>query len=146
MVIGTFFSCQKDTINPDPLATITSNNADPSRNAENSLNSTANLSTDSLDYPAAIDTYIASNYPDANIISVSEENDGYEVSLDNDLDVLFDAQGQFINEETDLNGTSTEEEGDSEDDDTEEEDDSEDDGTEEEEDSEDDGTEEEDGE
>ena len=52
------------------------------------------------DYPAAIDEYVAQNYPDASIEEVELEDDGtYEVELDNDVELIFDADGNFLEEE-----------------------------------------------
>lgn len=52
------------------------------------------------DYPASIDDYIRLNYPDAVIDEVELEDDGsYEVELDNDVELLFDADGNFLEEE-----------------------------------------------
>ena len=52
------------------------------------------------EYPAAIDEYVALNYPDAMIDGVELEEDGsYEVELDNEVELLFDADGNFLEEE-----------------------------------------------
>lgn len=52
------------------------------------------------EWPAAIDDYITQNYPDAMIEKVELEDDGsYEVELDNGVEVYFDADGNFLEEE-----------------------------------------------
>ena len=48
------------------------------------------------DYPAAIDTYIAANYPNATIDEVELEDGNYEVELSDGTELLFDKDGNFI--------------------------------------------------
>lgn len=49
------------------------------------------------EWPVAIDDYVANNYPDAEIDEVELNGDGtYEVELDNDTELLFDADGNFL--------------------------------------------------
>ena len=51
------------------------------------------------EYPAAIDEYIAQNYPDATIEEVYTDEEGaYLIVLTNDLYLVFDANGQFLEE------------------------------------------------
>lgn len=56
------------------------------------------------DLPQAILDYLAANYPDNSIIEAEREDDGtYEVTLNNGLEILFDAEGNFL-EADDHNG------------------------------------------
>ncbi|MDG2451087.1 MAG: PepSY-like domain-containing protein [Saprospiraceae bacterium] len=49
------------------------------------------------DYPSAKDDYVAANHPDASIVEVELEDDGsYEVELDDDTEIVFDADGNFV--------------------------------------------------
>ncbi len=50
------------------------------------------------EWPAAIDEYIASNYPDAQIEEIELNNKEYEVELDNGVELLFDLDGNFLAE------------------------------------------------
>ena len=45
--------------------------------------------------PAAIATHIQANYPDAMILKIDKEHDGYEVELANGLELKFNKQGVF---------------------------------------------------
>lgn len=47
-------------------------------------------------YPAAIDTYVAANYPGRYIAEIQRDARGYEVDLDNDVDLLFNPEGAFL--------------------------------------------------
>ncbi|NJW53079.1 PepSY-like domain-containing protein [Salinimicrobium oceani] len=56
------------------------------------------------DLPQAVRDYITANYPDYSIIEAEKEDDGtYEVTLNNGLELHFDAQGNFL-EADDHNG------------------------------------------
>lgn len=56
------------------------------------------------DLPQAVRDYISANYPDNSIIEAEREDDGtYEVTLNNGVEIEFDAQGNFI-EADDHNG------------------------------------------
>lgn len=46
--------------------------------------------------PAAILSYVKTNYPDAFITQISKERKGYDVELNNDLDLEFDKKGNFL--------------------------------------------------
>lgn len=46
--------------------------------------------------PASIVTYVATNYPNAQISDISKERDGYEVELTNGIDLDFDSSGTFL--------------------------------------------------
>jgi hypothetical protein len=49
------------------------------------------------DYPSAIDDYVAANHPNATNVKVELEDDGtYEVELDDDTEIVFDADGNFV--------------------------------------------------
>ncbi|MFK7933362.1 MAG: PepSY-like domain-containing protein, partial [Saprospiraceae bacterium] len=48
------------------------------------------------EWPASIDEYVAANHPDATIEEVEFEDDIYEVELDDDTELEFDADGNFI--------------------------------------------------
>jgi len=51
------------------------------------------------EYPTAIDEYIAQNHPDATIEEVYTDEEGaYLIVLTNDLYLVFDANGQFLEE------------------------------------------------
>ncbi len=68
------------------------------------------------DYPAAIDDYVAQNFPEATIDAVILNEDGsYTVELSSDIELLFDADGNFIEEI--IEGASNEEEGEEEEED-----------------------------
>lgn len=57
---------------------------------------------EATEYPAAIDEYVATNYPDATIEEVELEDDGtYEVELSDGTELIFDADGNFLEEEMD---------------------------------------------
>ncbi len=65
-------------------------------------NTTANKSIPIGDLPTVITDYIAANYPDATIVEAErEENGSFEVELDNGLEIKFDAEGNFLKEESD---------------------------------------------
>ena len=49
--------------------------------------------------PENIVDYIAKTYPDVLITGIDTETTGYEVELSNDLDVIFDTEGNFIRED-----------------------------------------------
>lgn len=53
------------------------------------------------EWPAAIDDYLTLNYPDALIEQVELDGDEYEVELDNGLEVIFDIDGNFLEEDLD---------------------------------------------
>ncbi|MHA6278635.1 PepSY-like domain-containing protein [Salinimicrobium sp. CAU 1759] len=56
------------------------------------------------DLPQAVRDYIAANYPDNSIIEAEREDDGgYEVTLNNGVELEFDAEGNFLKAE-DHNG------------------------------------------
>jgi len=56
------------------------------------------------EYPAAIDDYIAQEYPTAVIEEVELASDGtYEVELTDDTELIFDAEGNFVSVEVDDN-------------------------------------------
>ncbi len=46
--------------------------------------------------PQTIATYVKANYPDAKIIKIDKERYGYEIELDNDLNLRFNKKGNFI--------------------------------------------------
>lgn len=46
-------------------------------------------------YPAAIDTYVATNYPGTGINEISKEKRGYDVELLTGLDLRFNTAGEF---------------------------------------------------
>lgn len=49
------------------------------------------------DLPQAIRDYIAENYPDTSIIEAEKEDDGtFEVTLNNGMELKFDAEGNFV--------------------------------------------------
>ena len=55
---------------------------------------------DPSDLPQTILDYIATNYPDNGIISAEIKADGhYEVTLDNGIELTFDADGNFLEED-----------------------------------------------
>ncbi len=47
-------------------------------------------------YPADIDTYVSTNFPGSGINEISVTMLGYDVDLISGVELLFDAQGQFI--------------------------------------------------
>lgn len=47
-------------------------------------------------YPAAIDTYISENYSGAGICEISKELYGFDVELVQNIELKFDASGNFI--------------------------------------------------
>ena len=49
--------------------------------------------------PANISAYLSQNYPDLLITGIDTEANGYEIDLSSDLDVQFDAEGNFVREE-----------------------------------------------
>ncbi|SFN72042.1 PepSY-like domain-containing protein [Salegentibacter flavus] len=58
---------------------------------------------DPADLPQVILDYIAENYPEQTIIEAEKEDDGYEVTLNNGVELEFDVDGAFISAE-DKNG------------------------------------------
>ncbi|WP_198537017.1 PepSY-like domain-containing protein [Salegentibacter sediminis] len=58
---------------------------------------------DPADLPQLILDYIDENYPEQSIIEAEKEDDGYEVTLNNGLELKFDADGAFVSAE-DKNG------------------------------------------
>ncbi len=46
--------------------------------------------------PSAIVTYVTSNYAQNFIVKISREHHGYDVELNNDLDLEFDKNGKFL--------------------------------------------------
>ena len=46
--------------------------------------------------PDGIQKYVKKNYPQSGIVKIERKRYGYEVELANDLDIKFNAQGQFI--------------------------------------------------
>ena len=46
--------------------------------------------------PAAIATHIQANFPDAMILKIDKEHDGYEIELANGLELKFNKQGALI--------------------------------------------------
>ena len=55
------------------------------------------------DLPQVIRDYVAANYPDNTIIEAEREDDGFEVNLNNGVELKFDAEGNFLEAE-DNNG------------------------------------------
>lgn len=51
--------------------------------------------------PEAILTYLAANYPNATILEVEREDEGYEIELSNGMELKFDQNGQFLSMEWD---------------------------------------------
>lgn len=64
----------------------------------------AEENTEVSEWPAAIDEYLALNYPDAQIDKVELEDEEYEVELDSGTELLFDLDGNFLEEELDKKG------------------------------------------
>lgn len=54
---------------------------------------------DPSELPQIILDYIAENYPDNSIIEAEMEDEGYEVTLNNGVELKFDEQGNFVSEE-----------------------------------------------
>lgn len=53
-----------------------------------------------VDYPALIDDYLADNFPNLSVDEVEKLTDGnFEVELSDGTTLIFDAMGQFIEEE-----------------------------------------------
>lgn len=48
--------------------------------------------------PSAVATYVTTNMPERNIVKIDREdgNKGYEVKLDNNIELNFDANGAFL--------------------------------------------------
>ncbi|MDX1542584.1 MAG: PepSY-like domain-containing protein [Christiangramia sp.] len=63
------------------------------------------------DLPQTILDYIAENYPDNTIIEAEMEEEGYEVTLNNGIELKFDQEGSFLSQE-DGNGDEDEDEDD----------------------------------
>ena len=54
------------------------------------------------DYPTAIDDYVAQNHPDATVEEVELDDDGtFEVELSDGTELIFDADGNFLEEDKD---------------------------------------------
>ena len=65
------------------------------------------------DLPQAILDYIATNYPDNTIIEAEREDDNtYEVTLNNGVELEFDSDGKFLNAEDQNGDDDDDEEGD----------------------------------
>ncbi|MCG9971319.1 PepSY-like domain-containing protein [Christiangramia crocea] len=64
---------------------------------------------DPSDLPQIILDYIAENYPDNTIIEAESEEEGYEVTLNNGIELEFDQNGNLLSEE-DGNGDDEEDE------------------------------------
>ena len=45
--------------------------------------------------PAEIASYVAKNYPNQRIVSIDKERSGYEIELQNGVDLKFNKAGQF---------------------------------------------------
>lgn len=45
--------------------------------------------------PKAISNYVAGNYPGQHIVSIDKERHGYDIELQNGLDLVFNKAGQF---------------------------------------------------
>lgn len=67
------------------------------------------------DLPQAIQDYIAENYPDNTIIEAEMDEEGYEVTLNNGVELKFDQEGNFVSSE-DGNGDNNEDHDESDDD------------------------------
>lgn len=46
--------------------------------------------------PSAISTYVKANFPNNTIIKIEKKYSGYEVELNNDMELKFDKNGNFI--------------------------------------------------
>ena len=46
--------------------------------------------------PTTIDTYVKNNFAQNFIVKISRDRHGYDVELNNDLDLEFDSNGKFI--------------------------------------------------
>lgn len=68
------------------------------------------------DLPQVVLEYIAENYPDQTIIEAEKEDDGYEVTLNNGVELEFDSDGTFLSAE-DNNGDDDDDDDDNNDDD-----------------------------
>jgi len=62
------------------------------------------VSNEVSEWPTAIDEYVALNYPDAQIDTVELEDEEYEVELDDGTELLFDLDGNFLEEDVDESG------------------------------------------
>lgn len=60
-----------------------------------SIETAANKSVPSSLVPKPIADYVASNYKKTKIISIDKERDGYDVELNNGIDLKFDMSGKF---------------------------------------------------
>ncbi|WP_252112680.1 PepSY-like domain-containing protein [Gramella jeungdoensis] len=54
---------------------------------------------DPAELPQTILDYIAENYPDNTIIEAEREDEGYEVTLNNGVELKFDQEGNFLSQE-----------------------------------------------
>lgn len=50
-------------------------------------------------FPASIKTYLESNFTDTGVKSIDREPNGYEIELDNDINLFFDLNGSFVKQE-----------------------------------------------
>ncbi len=46
--------------------------------------------------PESIAKYVSEEYPDSEIVKVNKERYGYEIGLNNDLDIEFNEDGKFV--------------------------------------------------
>lgn len=46
--------------------------------------------------PAAISKYVKAQYPSNLIVKIEKKRNGYDIELNNDLDLVFDQKGNFI--------------------------------------------------
>ncbi|MGB1241275.1 MAG: PepSY-like domain-containing protein [Chitinophagales bacterium] len=92
--VFTTTSCEKeDGDEMEEYAVIEESGTNPST-------SSASKSIPVEELPSLITDYIAANYPTAVILEAEQEDDGeYEVTLDNGLEIKFDADGNFLEEE-----------------------------------------------
>jgi hypothetical protein len=46
--------------------------------------------------PSSIPTYVETNYPNQFIVDINKENFGYEIDLNNNIELEFDTEGNFL--------------------------------------------------
>ncbi|MCC7224699.1 MAG: PepSY-like domain-containing protein [Chitinophagales bacterium] len=73
------------------------NDGDGEEDEDDDNDGDSNDNVDISTLPAAINDYVAANYPGTSIVEAdSEDNGGFEIELSNGIEMYFDANGNFL--------------------------------------------------
>ena len=104
--LGILVSCQKDfqkdILNTEQNIASTDNALNPLNQVTTSGSITSGSMDDEVEqFPQAIQDYVDANYPGMMIVEAEAEDEGFEIELSDGTELLFDADGNFLEVEVD---------------------------------------------